>query len=143
MRNAVVFFDLGDTLVSGNSMIAGAAECLSTLDASGHRLGVISNTGDLTRQQLLALLPDAFSLDQFENDLVVLSSEHTFQKPELAIYQFALLQAGVAPGRCAFVGENLEEVIAAQVAGLHGIRIAAPESDFADLPSLVERYLAQ
>ncbi len=141
METAAVFFDIGATLVSGSSYRKGAKECLTALRDAGFRLGIISNTGDQSRTQLLAHLPSVFSFDEFDSELVVLSSEQAFEKPQFAIFQFAVLNADAAPFRRLFVGEDSEEVIAAQIAGMHSFRITT-SADFDLLPDLIQRYLA-
>ena len=63
----VVFFDLGDTLVtSSQGWVTGAQGVLSTLRTKGVRLGVISNPGTLSRTQLLQLLPSDFDMKVLE-----------------------------------------------------------------------------
>ena len=110
----VVFFDIGETLVRRNlagehEWQPGAEQLIDELGGSGYRLGVISNTGALTRDELEDLLPATFSFDRFEPALVVLSSEVGVEKPDLRIFFTALAAGRVEPQRCCFVGENLEE----------------------------------
>ena len=49
-----VFFDIGDTLVSGKKWLPGAKELVKQLKAQGTRVGLVSNTGNLLREELLA-----------------------------------------------------------------------------------------
>jgi hypothetical protein len=51
-----IFFDLGDTLVGGEPM-PGAKDALAQLQAKGGRLGIISNTGQLTLDDLKTQIP--------------------------------------------------------------------------------------
>src|SRR5262245_8146820 len=64
---SVVFFDLGDTLVSSvtTQWLPGATDTLSKLKQKGIRLGIISNTGDLDRADLQPLLPSDFDFNLF------------------------------------------------------------------------------
>lgn len=133
----VVFFDLGQTLVitAARRMVPGAAAALSQLRAAGVRLGIISNTGNLTRAQLLAALPTDFDLDAFEPALVLLSSEVGIEKPNPAMFSLAAGRAGVPARACLYCSEDLLETLAAQGAGMTAARLTpAPQSD---LPSLV------
>lgn len=68
------FFDLGDTLVvpADRSWVPGAADLLAEFRSRGVRLGVISNTGTLTRDQLARLLPPDFDWAVFDPGLVTL-----------------------------------------------------------------------
>lgn len=132
-----IFFDLGDTLVQRVSItpirfqwITGAAELVKRLRQAGIPLGLISNTGDLSRAQLTSMLPSDFDFDFFETDAVILSSEVGIEKPDLRIFRMAISQAQsnsspansfqLDPHNCLFVGESLKEVVAAQQVGMMG-----------------------
>ena len=80
---SVVFFDIGDTLavVDPNVVdrlvlrpLPGAAEALRRLSEAGLRLGVISNTGDLTSQTMRRALQDAGLYAFLEPRLLIYSS---------------------------------------------------------------------
>jgi HAD superfamily hydrolase (TIGR01549 family) len=124
---SVVFFDLGDTLVTGNTprktWVAGAKSVLERLRDKEVRIGVISNTADMDRTELLKILPADFGFDLFEDALVVLSSEVQVSKPDPEIFLEAVRRAGVTPGEALFVGESLEETLAAQRVGMKGARV--------------------
>ncbi len=128
-----VFFDIGNTLVADHSWIDGAKETLQQFNASGVRLGLISNTGDLSRAQLTNLLPNDFSFSVFEDSLILLSSEVGIEKPDLRIFLSAIQKAGVSPWECLFVGENLNETLAAQSAGMRSVRIVRVPEDLETL----------
>jgi FMN phosphatase YigB (HAD superfamily) len=121
-----VFLDLGDTLVtSERQWVPGAKVALQRFKLSGVRLGIISNTGTFTRQQLLdQLLPTDFQFKDFEEDLIILSSEVNIDKPDAQIFGFAIDQAAICPHAILFCGENLTEVLAAQCLGLNALQVA-------------------
>lgn len=135
-----VFFDLGSTLVSPERQwIEGARNALEQLRSRSIPVGVISNTGSLTRDQVLDLLPDGFDFDGFEPELVLLSSEVGIEKPDPRIFALAVERAITEPSRCLFCGEDLAETVAAQKVGLHAIRLASDTAaDFATLIDLVD-----
>ena len=147
----VAFFDIGNTLVTVSppgrgEWIDGAKQVLDDLLARGVKLGIISNTGNLTRTALLDLLPANFSFDRFEPTLVILSSETDppTQKPERAIFELALDRAaavvpGLERGECLFCVEKLSEAIAARAAGLAAARVLIPpeNSDIGTLPTVL------
>jgi len=60
-------------------------------------------------------------------------------KPFKEIYQFAAKKLGVEPSECLFIGENLNEVVGAEIAGMRAKRkeMARRVEDFA--PALVGR----
>jgi FMN phosphatase YigB (HAD superfamily) len=135
----VVLFDLGDTLVDSNdNWLTGAQTTLAALAAAGLRLGIVSNTGTLTRQELLAELPATFTFDAFDPALVLLSSEVHIEKPDLAIFRLAVKRAHVAAASILFCTETALHALAAQRAGLKALRLMPPpHSDVGDVPALV------
>lgn len=122
-----IFFDLGETLVTSNrNWIEGAPQTLQRLKATGVELGIISNTGNLTRAELLQTrLPPDFRFDLFNPDLVVLSSEVGIEKPSPDIFRLALSGTGnlINNKPCLFCTENLFDTLAAQQVGFHAARI--------------------
>jgi FMN phosphatase YigB (HAD superfamily) len=130
-----VFFDLGETLVTKNrKWVSGGKDALSRLRAKGVRLGVISNTGDLPRAELLAELPTDFKFSLFEDALVILSSEVGVAKPSPAIFELAPVRAGLRPEECLFCTEDLLHTLAAQRAGMRAARtLPPPASDVGSL----------
>lgn len=139
-----VFFDLGMTLVESDTTKwnPGAPDVLTELRAQGLRLGVISNTGDLTRDQLKSRLPSDLDWNIFEPGLVILSSEVKIEKPALKIFHLAVSRAGVPAGRCLYCSEDLEETLAAQHAGMLAARIhPPPKSDLQSLSEVLRRII--
>jgi putative hydrolase of the HAD superfamily len=134
----VVFFDLGMTLVDSatKQFIPGAKALLAKLKEDEIRLGIISNTGNLTRAQLRPLLPPDFDFAVFEATLILLSSEVGIQKPNLEIFRKAVSNARVASEQCLYCSEDLLETIAAQRAGMRSARIQPPPNG--DLEKLVD-----
>lgn len=123
---SAVFFDLGDTLVRGDNTKTwepGAKSVLESLHFAGVNIGLLSNTGDLSRAQLKSLLPDDFPWGKLKESLIILSSEVGIAKPKLEIFQHAIGKAGVAGIKCIYCSENLVETVAAQQAGMHGARV--------------------
>ena len=127
---AAIFFDLGETLVvpSGPQFVArsGAAELLDALEASGVRLGVITNVPDgYTMDDLRALLVDPSLLDRFE---VVLPSSlaSSGPKPDPAIFAeaHALLPRAPPIEQTAFVTEEIEDIADDAKAPTQGARAA-------------------
>lgn len=134
----MVFFDIGGTLVtSQGDWQQGAKTCLSQLRVSNVKLGLISNTGNLSRDELKARLPPDFDFSVFVPEAVLLSSEVGLEKPDLAIFLHAVRTSGRPAIDCVFVGENLSESWAAQLAGMRSIRVRAFPDDLDDLPALV------
>ena len=147
-----IFFDLGDTLVrkvpgtTRREWIEGVKEGLVQLGEKGVRLGLLSNTGNLTRSELFDdLLPLDFKTDMFEEELIILSSEVGVVKPRFGIFAHAVDRAGLAPVECLFCTEELSHVLAAQEIGMRaawvqsgGIKRLADKLIEADPPLLVE-----
>ena len=84
----VIFFDLGETLVTKEKqLITGAKATLAALHQKGMRLGIISNTGNLKRAKVVKMLPADFDLGIFEEQLIIFSSEVGVEKPDLQIFR--------------------------------------------------------
>jgi FMN phosphatase YigB (HAD superfamily) len=124
----VVFFDLGMTLVGADTTkwVPGAKTLLQQLGAANLRLGVISNTGNLSRAELQSHLPADFDWNVFDPTLVLLSSEVGIEKPNLAIFRLAISRAGASPAQCLYCSEDLLETLAAQRVGMTAARIVPP-----------------
>ncbi|MDQ6788650.1 MAG: HAD-IA family hydrolase [Acidobacteriota bacterium] len=129
----VIFFDLGETLVTADRQwMTGAQATLAALREKGLRLGIISNTGNLKRAQLVEKLPPDFDFGDFEENLVILSSEVKVEKPDLKIFRLALKKAGADATECLFCTEEPTHIAAAKKAGFKTIQISSP-ADIADL----------
>lgn len=132
-----VFFDLGDTLVSEGEWRPGAQTCVAKLRDNGVRLGVLSNTGSLSRDELKQYLPGGFDFGQFDSSLVLLSSEVGVEKPKPAIFLRAIEAARLSPWDCVYVSENLAETWAAQWTGMQACRVQLFPDDFDTLADLL------
>lgn len=130
MKDLAVFFDIGNTLVSQLEWQDGAQVCLNQLRSQGARLGIISNTKGLSRQDLAAHLPVDFDFGRFDAPLVLLSSEQGIDKPNPAIFRRAIELAGLEPQNCIFVGEDLAEILAAEVVGMRAYQVTRFPRDF-------------
>lgn len=138
----VIFFDLGDTLVHPTTSsptgvrfdwVPGAANLIDQLQQIDIRLGVLSNTGTMSRTQLFQMLPHDFPFELFDENLILLSSEVGWEKPDPRIFRLAVNRAQkdsnpeiamqIDPQECLFVGESLKEVITAQQVGMMGTRV--------------------
>lgn len=139
----LIFFDLGDTLVSvPNVWLPGAKGLLASLKLTGMRLGIISNTPGLpNRQAILDLLPDDFDLNLFEPALVLFSSEVGLEKPRKEIFQKAVALALLPAGQCLYCSENLVETLVAQHVGMRSIRVQTnPHSDLASIEPTLTKF---
>lgn len=138
MAIKVVFFDIGDTLVSQKSWLPGAQTALGQLREKGIRVGLISNTGDLSRDELATdYLPTDFDFGWFDEGIVLLSSEVGVEKPALSMFTMAVNHAGVSPWETLFVAETLEETWAAQAAGMRAVRICQTPDDLEKIAELL------
>ncbi len=133
-----IFFDIGDTLVSNGRWLDGAKRNLDSLANSGIAVGIISNTGTLTREQLKRdHLPADFDFGAFEAALIVLSSEFGSDKSTPAIFLHAIEQSQRQASECIFAGENLLENWMAQSVGMRSARVNNFPDDLDTLTRLV------
>ena len=137
---SVIYFDLGNTLVKRvpdatrpTVWIEGTQEALAQLQASGVRLGILSNTGNFSWEQVRdEVLPEDFDPTIFQEDLIVVSSAVGAQKPDPEIFTYAIERAGLPPGDILFVTESVDHVIAAQASGMRALWVTEGQ-----LPQLV------
>jgi len=123
----VIFFDLGETLVTRRrAWVPGAQGALGELQRRRVRLGIISNTGELTRRAVFETLPMDFDARTFEEGLIIFSSEVGVEKPDPRIFQLALQRASLSAEECLFCTENLLHTLAAQRAGMRAARVLPP-----------------
>lgn len=133
-----VFFDIGDTLVSGKAWLPGAKELIARLKQKGIRVGLISNIGDWSREQLeTEYLPADFDFGWFAEEIVLLSSEVGVEKPSLSIFTMAVSHANCSPWEVLFVAETITETFAAQAAGMRAIRVCNAGEDLAKIGELL------
>lgn len=132
-----VFFDLGDTLVTKpRQWIPGAQGALSSLRFKKLRLGVISNTGESSRDALLGELPVDFSFVLFDPKLILLSSEVGIKKPNVKIFELAVERSELPSSQCLFCTENLLDSLVAQRAGMRVARVQKPPQS--DMEKLID-----
>lgn len=150
MNFPVCFFDLGETLVTGSRQwLPGAQALLASLKSKGYKLGIISNTANLTpRQAILDILPVDFDIGVFEPTLVLFSSEVGKEKPKKHIFLHAVAAAAALPGtaplqasQCLYVSENIVETLMALYVGMRSIRVqTAPNNDLASLATKLDDF---
>jgi nicotinate-nucleotide--dimethylbenzimidazole phosphoribosyltransferase len=120
-------FDVGDTLVEqqppGTPLaelrarpLPGAVEALRELSGS-YALGAVTNTAVMRETEVRALL-GSVGLDELL-EAVVSSVDVGAAKPDPAPLLEAAARLGVAPERCAFIGDGPEDLAAASAAGMH------------------------
>jgi hypothetical protein len=121
----VVFFDIGNTLGSPKvssdgrlavlSVYAYVPDVLRQLHEEGRRLGVISNIGSDTAENVERVLEEAGILTFFQPELLIYGPKNTSQ-----IFRRAAEDAAIAnPQECLFVGEDARERQYAIDAGWH------------------------
>ena len=110
---------------------------LSDLKNSGVRLGLISNTANLTRAKLKQLLPLDFDFNVFEANLVLLSSEIGIEKPSLEIFELGNQSNRHISLRVSFIALRIfRKTLGAQRVGMVGARIQPPPNS--DLGTFVD-----
>jgi hemerythrin-like domain-containing protein len=132
-----IFFDVRDTLgeVDRPGHLVpyrpSTEKLLTAMRDLGLRVGVITNLPDdvsaddgrkMIAEAALAEDPTTGKLttiaDFLDGDAIVINHDAGFSKPDPRIYEYAAQKIGVPVERCAFVGENLIEVLGARRAGM-------------------------
>jgi putative hydrolase of the HAD superfamily len=104
-------------------------------------LGIISNTGKLSRSDILRPLPSEFERGLFDQDLVIFSSEVGVAKPDRGIFLLAIERAQIAPPECLFCTEEEAHISAARDVGIQTMKVREPPSS--DIGELVDRLIAR
>ncbi len=115
---STAFFDIGDTLGSARysprpphrlerlDVYPQVSDVLQELSDNGVRLGIVSNIGQETDEDVRRVLEEGQIYDFFDSRLLVYGA-----KDSSVIFRRAAEQAGhsATPERCLYVGENREE----------------------------------
>lgn len=131
MNPPVLYFDLGNTLVSGptgnKTPLPDAVATIDTLWERGYRIGILSNQPvDMTLEAMPDKL-DGYGLESWKFDVITISSEFDppIWKPDPDIYSAAAAKAGYSSGsdRTVFITETLGHIEAARDLGWRAIHI--------------------
>src|SRR5438874_1873629 len=151
----LIFFDARDTLGEVDRpghlipYRPSTEQMLQACKAMGVRMAVITNLpDDVTDEMGKAMVAEAVLSEDaatgksntiglyIPRENVITNKAAGASKPARAIYDYAANKLDVSPGDCLFIGENLTEVIGAQLAGMQTQRKQCPPGrDFA--PALV------
>jgi 2-haloacid dehalogenase len=69
-------------------------------------------------------------------DVLIVSGERKLAKPDPAIFELFLAEAGLLPGECVFIDDNAENIATAAQLGFHAIRFHDPGQLAAELRQL-------
>jgi putative hydrolase of the HAD superfamily len=95
----------------------GALLLLDGLRRSGRKTGIVTNGSAASQRAKIASLGLADKVGT-----IAISEDIGFAKPSREIFAYAAMALGLAPERCAFVGDNLEkDVVGSTQAGMKGI----------------------
>ncbi|MHB8362541.1 MAG: HAD family hydrolase [Patescibacteria group bacterium] len=81
-----------------------------------YKLGLLSNAYPSRRVAIL----DKQKLSDFFN-VIILSSETEYMKPDLNIYQYAISQSGVAPSQILFIDDHIKMLEGARNVGIENL----------------------
>ena len=130
-----VFFDIGNTLVKVTSVkplefepFSSSVDLLRGMGQTlGLKIGIITNISDgITDADVIRLLKEADLLSFIEAGAIVTSDNAKARKPAPEIYQRAAERMGLSVQECLYVGDDLNEVLGAQKAGMAGILKPVP-----------------
>jgi len=99
----------------------GVLPLLGELKAAGYRLGCLTN--DVS--EWADLLRARFGLDECIPDWIV-SGDYGFRKPRPEAFDVMCSALATPPSRVLFVDDRKENVVAAEMAGMHGIQYGTP-----------------
>lgn len=100
--------------VENQRAVPGAVALLSRLKADGLIIGVITNGPSVEQREKLRLCGVEGLLD-----IILISEEVGFRKPDKAIFALALDTAGAAPDEAVFIGDNWRaDILGAHACGI-------------------------
>lgn len=120
----VIFFDIGDTLgtpiispsyrLESLNLYGYVPSILQQLRARNIRIGIISNIGEDSSENIKRVLQDSKIYEFFDSELLIYGAKNSS-----SIFERAARQAGYAnnPNQCLFVGEDSQERSYALLAG--------------------------
>lgn len=122
----IIFFDIGETLGSVAVKANGELDAIEPYpyispileSLIGFKLGIISNTGDRPRTEIVQALDNAGLIDYFDQNLLIFSNEFGKTKNSPEIFLHAANEAASEPANCLYVGEDSWERKQAALAGL-------------------------
>jgi HAD superfamily hydrolase (TIGR01549 family) len=125
-----------------SALVAGARDGLARLAGSGFTLGLVSSgDGTRVRGELAALQLEALFAT------AVCGGETARRKPHPEPLLVALERIGIAPARCAYVGDSPEDVAMAKAAGAFAVGVPGGfpnrEALVASAPDLLAPSLAE
>ena len=117
---------------AGDELDSGLIDYIRELKQK-YRIAMLSNAPSDARNAISEMwhIDDAF-------DLIIISAEVGFMKPDLAIYELTLEQLGFEPHETVFIDDFSENIKAAHQLGMHTILFQDSEQTRADLQSLLE-----
>ena len=103
-------------------LLTGAKATLVAVKESGRRMGLISNTGKTPGSVLRTMLDEMDVLDRF--GVTIFSNEVRARKPARKIFDVALTELDVDPGRAVHIGDNpWADIDGAKAAGMSAIQV--------------------
>ncbi len=96
------------------------------------KTGLISNAWDGLRAMLQTRVPIA---DAF--DVLIISAEEKIAKPDPRLYQLALKRLAVKAEEAIFLDDFIENILAANRLGLHGVHFTSSEQARHDIAALL------
>lgn len=116
-----IFFDIGETLASAKfsstpphrlqrfDVFSFVPDVLKKLKEDGFKLGIISNTGNETSDDVNAALGESGILIYFDPEILIYSNDIGLDKSTREIFDLAIERSGIDAESCFYVGENSNE----------------------------------
>ena len=117
---------------AGDELDSGLIDYIRELKQK-YRIAMLSNAPSDARNAI----SEMWHID-YAFDLIIISAEVGFMKPDLAIYELTLEQLGFEPHETVFIDDFSENIKAAHQLGMHTILFQDSEQTRADLQSLLE-----
>lgn len=98
-----------------------------------YKVAILSNASSEVR----AWITEAFHLEQ-DADLIIISSEERYHKPQPEIFRIALDRLGVMPEEAIFIDDEARYIAAAQALGMHAVQFRDTPQAIAEIRQRLE-----
>jgi HAD superfamily hydrolase (TIGR01509 family) len=98
-----------------------------------YKTAILSNASSEVR----AWITEAFHIEQ-DVDLIMISSEERYHKPQPEILHIALDHLGVQPGEALFIDDEARYIASAQALGMHAVQFRNTQQVISEIKQLLE-----
>jgi haloacid dehalogenase superfamily, subfamily IA, variant 3 with third motif having DD or ED len=112
-----------ETLVKHTYAIKDGVKLLQACSDAGHRNMILSNWDNESFKLLYVAEKTAAIFNEIAPEDLIISGDIGLLKPHPSIFEYTISRAGVSASECIFIDDQIENVEAARVCGMHAIHV--------------------